>query len=470
MKVSSLFCSRTATLFECLKIINSGGVGAALLVDDELKMIGLITDGEVRRALIAGASLNENVELYANKNFEFGKVEDTPANLAARFDNRVKLLPVLDSNGRVCELLQWDTKMRLPVAEPDLRGNELKYLLDAFLSTWISSTGEYLARFESGFSKFCGSSFGVSTCNGTAALQLALSALDIGPGDEVIVPDLTFGATINSVLAVGATPVIVDVDPITWCISPDHIEDAISTKTRAVIPVHLFGQPCDMNSVMRIAKAHNLRVIEDAAEAHGATYHGRSVGSFGDVAAFSFFANKIITTGEGGMCVTSSPELDEKMRILRDHGMNRSRRYWHDCAGFNYRMTNLQAAIGVAQLERVRETIDLKRQIENSYRDGIGDLENVHFQVDVPETSRVVWLASICVSDGRRDEHLENLLKVGIDSRPFFYSLGSMPIFREFSHSNSNSLRISRAGISLPSSRPVTAEVLEKIRDVLSGS
>ena len=246
---------------------------------------------------------------------------------------------------------------QIPLAFPDLGGNEIEYISDAVHSSWVSSTGPYITSFENNFSSYCDVNFGISTSNGTTALHLSLISLGIGPGDEVIVPDLTFAATINAVLHAGATPVIVDVDPDTLLIDPEKIKAAISPNTRAVICVHLFGSPCDMNSICSLCKDGKIFLIEDCAQAHGATYNNKKVGSFGDIGCFSFFGNKIITTGEGGMCVTNSEELRDKMRILRDHGMDPDRRYIHNVVGYNYRMTNIQAALGVAQLENIDKSL-----------------------------------------------------------------------------------------------------------------
>ena len=245
----------------------------------------------------------------------------------------------------------------IPIAEPLLEEEELNNVMEAVKSGWISSKGKFIPEFEENFARYCGVKHSVATSNGTVALHLALATLGIKEGDEVIVPTLTFIATANAVRYTGAKPVFVDSNPDYWCIDPEKIEGAITPKTRAIIPVHLYGHPCDMEAIMAVAKKHDLYVIEDAAEAHGAEHKGRKVGSFGDIACFSFYGNKIITTGEGGMCLTDDEILAERMRILRDHGMNPGKRYWHDIVGFNYRMTNMQAAIGVAQLEKIDRVI-----------------------------------------------------------------------------------------------------------------
>ena len=256
---------------------------------------------------------------------------------------------------------------KIPVAEPDIGKEELENITEAVKSGWISSKGKFILELEEKFSKFIGTKFGVSTSNGTTALHLALEALDIKAGDEVILPTLTFIACANMVKFVGAKPVFVDSHPDYWCIDPKKIEEKLTDKTKAIMPVHLYGHPCDMDPIERIAKKHNLFIIEDCAEAHGAEYRGRKVGSMGTISCFSFYGNKIITTGEGGICLTDDEVLAEKMRIIRDHGMSLQKRYWHEVIGFNYRMTNLQAAIGVAQLGKIDYFINKKRETARMY-------------------------------------------------------------------------------------------------------
>ena len=242
------------------------------------------------------------------------------------------------------------TKTFIPVAAPSLEGNEKKYVMDCLESTWISSTGEYVDRFEGAFAEFCGVKHAVSCSNGTTALHLTLLALGVGPGDEVIVPTLTFVATANSVVYCGGRPVFVDVQADTWNIDPALIEAKITSRTKGIIVVHLFGLSVDMDPVLSLARRRGLFVIEDAAQAHGAEYKKKRVGSLADVATFSFFGNKIITTGEGGMVVTDDASIANKVELLKNHGMDPNRRYWHPIIGYNYRMTNVAAAIGLAQI------------------------------------------------------------------------------------------------------------------------
>jgi len=347
--------------------------------------------------------------------------------------------------------------MRIPVAEPYIGDEELKNVIEAVKSGWISSKGKFIEEFEREFAKYCGVKYGVATANGTVALHLALKALGIGKGDEVIVPALTFVATANAVTYCGAKPVFVDSHPEYWCINPEKIEEKITPRTKAIIPVHLYGHPCDMDRIMEIARNYNLYVIEDAAEAHGAEYKGRKVGSFGDISCFSFYGNKMITTGEGGICLTNNEELAERMRNLRDHAMSKNRRYWHETIGFNYRMTNLQAAIGVAQLKKLDEFVEKKRQIAKWYAEELRELEEkglVKLHPEMKWAKCVYWMYSILIEDKAkisRNEAMKRLEKIGIETRPFFVPMHLLPMY------NSRERLpiaedLAKKGINLPSS------------------
>ena len=418
------------SILEAIKAIDTNARGVLFIINEENKVIGLLTDGDIRRAILNGHELSDSIKSIVNRNFTKGYVGQSSSELLELCSESILIIPILDENGCLADVFHYDSRVHIPVASPNLSGNEFKYLVDAFLSTWISSAGKYINQFETGFASFCGVKHGVATSNGTVAIHLALEAVGIGVGDEVIVPDLTFAATINAVLHAGATPVIVDIEEESWCIDPSKIEQAITSKTKAIIPVHIYGQPCDMEAIMKIAKAHNLKVIEDAAEAHGAKFNGQRVGSFGDIACFSFFGNKVITTGEGGMCITNSDELDEKMRVLRDHGMSKSKKYWHDQVGYNYRLTNLQASIGVAQLERIDQILATKANYEKSIIEALKGIDHIEFQrANIPHRDKIVWLTCILVTNGKRDEYLTQLKEAGIDARPFFYSLEEMDIF-----------------------------------------
>ncbi|MCL5961620.1 MAG: DegT/DnrJ/EryC1/StrS family aminotransferase [Chloroflexi bacterium] len=364
---------------------------------------------------------------------------------------------------------------RIPVAAPDLSGNEEEYVVDAIRSSWISSTGAYVNRFEEEFAKLCGTSAAIGVCNGTVALHLAMLALDVRPGDEVLVPSLTYIATANAVRYVGAEPVFVDVDPNTWCLDPTKLEDAITRRTRGVIAVHLYGHPADMDSINHIAAVHGLWVIEDAAEAHMARYKGRPVGSLTHLATFSFYGNKILTCGEGGAITLSDHHLETRIRTLRGQGMDPQRRYYFPVTGYNFRLTNLACAILCAQVERNQEIVDRRRGIFSAYREMLMDIPGVGFQPAAAWAEPAPWLFCITVDQreyGRsRDELMEFLAEKGIETRPFFLALHRLPPFREESVRRQENLSItdclSETGMNLPTYASMTVSDIESVVETI---
>jgi perosamine synthetase len=354
----------------------------------------------------------------------------------------------------------------IPVYRPTVGDREKEYVNEALESTWISSKGEFLDRFEAEFAAFAGVGHGVATANGTVSLHLAFAALGIGPGDEVIVPTFTYVASVNAIAYTGATPVFVDSDPVTWNLDPTLIEAAITPRTRAIEAVHLYGHPADMDPINEIAARHGLAVVEDAAEAHGARYKGRPVGSLGTVASFSFYGNKIVTTGEGGMLVTDDAGLAIAARHLRGQGVSPTRTYWHDVLGFNYRMTNIAAAIGCAQLERVEGTLAAKREIAAWYRTRLDGVRGVELQVEAAWASPVHWMVSILVDPSIRDPLIEHIAAHGVESRPFFYPAHTLPMYPR-SETFPIAERLGASGINLPSWPGLSQAQVDEVASVL---
>jgi perosamine synthetase len=350
------------------------------------------------------------------------------------------------------------TSPKIPVASADLGGNEEAYVVDAIRSTWVSSTGSYISRFERCFADLCGTRSTVGVCNGTVALHLALLALDVRPGDEILVPSLTFVATANACRYVGAEPVFVDVDPATWCMDPCKIEEAITQKTKGIIPVHLYGHPADMDAICHLAGVHGLWVVEDAAEAHLARYKGRPAGGLAPLATFSFYGNKIFTCGEGGALTFSDSQLELRIRTLRGQGMDPNRRYYFPVTGYNFRMTNVQAAMLCAQLERHEAILGRRRQIFSCYKQCLSDIPGISYQPCASWAEPAPWLFSILVDRkefGRsRDELAALLAEDGIETRPFFVPLHQLPPFRMESRSRKEHLPeteiLSECGLNLP--------------------
>jgi perosamine synthetase len=329
----------------------------------------------------------------------------------------------------------------IPVFEPLLGEEEIENVMKALRNNEISGTcGKYIDEFEKKFSQYCGCKYGVATTSGTAALHLALACLDAKEGDEVVLSALTNIATAYAVVYCNARPVVVDSEPVTWNINTDKIEEKITEKTRVILPVHLYGHPCDMDPIVRIARKYGLYIVEDACEAHGAEYFSKEdnkwerVGSIGDIGCFSFYSNKIITTGEGGMIVTNNKEICEKARLLKNLAFSKDLRFRHDYLGFNYRMTNLQAAIGEAQVDKIDRVIERKRYIAKRYNDGLKGLKGVVLPVEMDWAKNVYWMYSILVEGEfgiSRDELIEKLKEREIETRTFFIPMNLQPVFKK---------------------------------------
>ncbi len=361
------------------------------------------------------------------------------------------------------------TSQKIPVARPRIGQRERELVEDCLRSGWISSLGRYIGEFEESFAGFCGVGYGVAVMNGTAALHLALLALGIGPGDEVLVPSLTFVATANAVTYTGARPVFVDSEPATGNLDPADLERRLTPACRAVVAAHLYGHPADMAAIRDWTRARGLALIEDAAEAHGAQVRlGQAwhrVGSLGDVACFSFYGNKIVTTGEGGMLVTDREDIARRARSLRDHGMSPERVYWHPEVGYNYRMTNLQAAIGLGQLERVEEILAGKREVARLYQEGLAGIAGLRLPRELAWARSVFWMYSPLVEDEfplDRDRLRQALDERGIDTRPFFHPLHTLPPYRQ-GVELPVCQDLARRGINLPSGPDISPDEIAQV-------
>lgn len=345
------------------------------------------------------------------------------------------------------KLLQFE----YPIYKPSLQGNEKQYVNECLDSTWISSKGSFINVFEKSFANYINIEHATGVCNGTVAIHLALVALGINQGDEVIVPTFTYIASVNPIVQVGATPVFVDSERKSWQMSPEDIEQKITPKTKAIIVVHLYGHPCDMDKIMKIAQKHNLLVIEDCAEAIGTRYKGQHVGTFGDVATFSFFGNKTITCGEGGMVVTNDQTIYDRLVHFKGQGLAKYREYWHDTIGFNYRMTNIQAAIGLAQLEQIETFLKKKQEIACWYCEYLKD-SSIEFHKPVEDVYHSFWMCSILVEKSQlRDELRDYLKSYGIETRPTFYPIHTMPMYAKNFIKHTIAEDLAGRGINLPS-------------------
>lgn len=363
----------------------------------------------------------------------------------------------------------------IPVASADVSGNEEEYVVDAIRSSWISSSGKYVDQFESRFAEMCDSQHALSCSNGTVALHLAMLGLGLRPGDEVIVPSMTYIATANAVRYCGAEPVFVDVDPDTWCISPDALEDAISPRTRGIVAVHLLGHPADMDAINEFAAMHGLWVVEDAAEAHFAQYKGKPVGGLGTVSTFSFFGNKIFTCGEGGAVTLNDSQLAIRLKMLRGQGMDPKRRYYFPITGYNFRLTNVACAMLCAQLDRHEEILSKRSKIFECYDSALSGIQGIGFQ-PVASWARVApWMYSITVQPTQfgmnRDELIKRLGEEGIDSRPFFHPLHKLPPFADVARKQQQPLaetnQLATTGLMLPTFNELSQVEIERISMVI---
>jgi perosamine synthetase len=368
----------------------------------------------------------------------------------------------------------------IQVNEPDLTGNEKKYLMECIDTGWISSEGPFVKDFEEKFSQRVGRKFGVAVSNGSVALDLAVLSLGLEPGSEVIMPTFTIISCAAAIVRAGLIPILVDSDPVTWNIDTSKIEEKITPKTKAIMVVHIYGLPSDMDPILEIAHKHGLKIIEDAAEMHGQVYRGRPCGSFGEVSTFSFYPNKHVTTGEGGMIVTDDPGVAEHCRSLRNLCFQPKRRFVHEELGFNYRFTNIQAALGLAQLERLDEFVIRKRKMGKLYYEALSGLKQIELApLGTEYSENIYWVFGMVLSDEvdfDAEEAMRRLSKLNIGTRPFFWGMHEQPVFHKMdlfcNESHPVSERISRRGFYIPSGLALTVDqqhtVVEAVKKIFS--
>jgi perosamine synthetase len=361
----------------------------------------------------------------------------------------------------------------IPVCEPTLGGNELKYVQQAVETNWISSAGSFIRDFEAKFAEACGTRYGIACANGTVAMHLAMAALGLEPGDEVIVPTFTMIATINAVTYCGATPVLADSEAEYWQMDVEQVRAKITPRTKAIVPVHIYGHPVDMDPLMDLARQHGITVIEDAAEAHGAEYKGRRAGGLGDAAGFSFYGNKIITTGEGGMITTDDRDLARLCWNLRDHAFSTERHFWHKFVGFNYRMTNLQAAVGLAQVEQMDKFVEARRRNAAEYSCRLWGIPGITTPPEATWAKNVYWMYGILVDREQygmtRDELRRALADHGIETRTFFIPMHCQPVYWQAFKAQRYPVaeRLCRDGFYLPSASSLTLDEIEYVTGVI---
>lgn len=359
----------------------------------------------------------------------------------------------------------------IPVNEPLLDGNEEKYLVECIRSGWISSEGPFIQQFESRFASIAGRKYGIAVSNGSVALEVSAAALGIGPGDEVIMPAFTIISCAAAIVRQGATPVLIEADPVTWNMDINLVEERITPRTKAIMVVHIYGLPTDMAPVLHLAEKYGLKIIEDAAEAHGQTYQDQPCGSFGDISTFSFYPNKHVTTGEGGMILTDSDALAERCRSLRNLCFQPGKRFVHEELGWNFRMSNLQAALGVAQLERLDEFVSIKRRMGARYTELLKGTPGIQLPLEKTRyADNIYWVYGLVLDDALPfdgNDAMARLNELGVGTRPFFWSMHEQPVFRTMGLFAGERYpvaeRIARRGFYVPSGMALTDEQIERV-------
>lgn len=471
--LESLVVTLPVTFQDTLEAIQENAFGIVFFVNNDRQLIGVFTDGDARRALLAGATLSSLIteqSSYFNKAPNSLSFDCDLSEIWRLLKQNLRCIPLLDTSNRIVDFSTRERIRKFPVLEPDIGEQEISNVIECVTSGWISSQGSFIGEFERVFSDYLGGGHAIAVANGTVALQLGLTSLGIGRGDQVIVPNFTFGASINAIIHAGATPVLADVDYATWTLDLVELSKLITPQTKAIMPVHLYGQPARMDEIKAIALEKGLFVIEDCAEALGATYKDRRIGLDGDCTCFSFFANKTITTGEGGMVVFKDVKLAERARILRDHGMSPQKRYWHDYPGFNFRMTNMQAAIGVAQMDRIEDFLTRRKVVFQTYDALLQGRHNISLLPKNSWSENSYWLYTIILKgykNDTRDQLIAQLGYRGIDARPGFYPMHLMDPYHEFATGKYPvSSYLSANSISLPSSPGLSNEEVNHITTI----
>jgi perosamine synthetase len=463
-----------AKLKNILKKINLNLMGVVYVVDNDNRLLGSISDGDVRRAILKKIDIATIINLNSkvvNKNTLYLHINDGIREifkiLYRKSGKKVSSIPLVDNNKKILDISTRKRVKNYPLSNLNIGEEEIENVLTALNSGWISSKGNFIYEFEKLFSQYIGGGYSVAVSSGTTALELALKTFDIKSGDEVIVPDFTFAATINSILNCGATPVIIDVHRETWTVDVKKIENLITKKTKAIMPVHIYGQPCHIDELLKIAKKYNLLIIEDAAEALGAKYKKKKIGNHFDCSCHSFYANKLITTGEGGMAVFKEKLVAQKARLIMNHGMSLKKKYYHELVGSNFRMTNIQAAIGVAQIKKINRLLSQRKFIFNFYDSKFKKRKNIELLPKNKWSQNSFWLYTLLIknfNEIERDKFINRMLSRGVECRPGFIPMSKMKIYKKYSkEKNYISDYISQRAVSLPSSQIFSKDELNYI-------
>lgn len=434
MDKSLLSIKEQSTIKEAMALMTKTGRRVAPIVDESGKLIAIATDGDIRRALLAGKSLLDKAFSISDKNPITASVKMPKEEfLKIMEENNIVTLPIIDEQGILKDLVLMQDLVKITLSSPDITNEELNSIKEVLKSSTLS-IGPKVEEFESLFAKYIGVKYAIAVNSGTSALHLCTRALDIKDGDEIITTPFSFIASANCALFERAKPVFVDIDEKTLCIDPDKIEEKISKKTKAILPVHVFGYPCDMDKIMAIAKKHHLAVIEDACEALGAEFLGKKVGSFGNVGVFAFYPNKQITTSEGGMIVTNDEKIAQLCRAMRNQGRTSSQKWLsHEILGYNYRLGELNSALGVIQMKRLTEILEKRNNVAEFYAESLKEIKGVEIPYIAPNV-KISWFVYIIRLSSRfskedRDSVIEEMKKQGVPCRDYFPPIHLEPLY-----------------------------------------
>ncbi len=455
--MNNLLVDKNKNLKSIILQLEKNANGLVFIVDKKNKLVGVFSDGDLRRLLLKrNISLNTKISKVMNKKFIYAYSTWNKEKIIATFNKygeKIKILPLLSKHKIIQDYVSNKRLSFIPIFSPSLNGNELEYVTNCIKTNWISSKGSYVTAFEKKIAKIHKLNYALSVSNGTVAIQLAIKSLNLKKNDEIIVPNLTFAAVANSVINAGCIPRFVDINHETWNIDENKIKKAINKKTRAILIVHTYGNPCNVTKISKIAKENNLFLIEDCAESIGAKHRNKLTGTFGDCSTFSFYGNKTFTTGEGGMILFKNRRYFEFAKILRDHGMSLKKRYYHDFVGHNFRLTNLQSAIGLAQLERFKSINKIKKTIAKRYISGLIKINCLKFQKTLDKCEHSFWAFPLVLKTKIHKQIIEKKLnEYGIETRNFFYPLNIQKPYKKYSKNKNYHLSedISERGLCLP--------------------
>jgi len=471
--MKNVIIHKSETLKLALKKIGKNTLGSCIVVEKGNILYGILSDGDIRRLILKKVPLNSKVGNFCNRKVKSLSINSNNLEIQKNLNKKIKLIPLVDSTERVIDYATIAKYRKIPISEPYFFGEEFYNVKECFDTNWISSQGKFVLKFEEAFNKFLKKK-SLSVSSGTSGLELSLKSLNLPKGSEVIMPVLTFASPVNAIINSNLKPVFVDINKDDFTIDTDQIEKKITKKTKVLLVVHLYGYPCNIRKIKKICDKYNLYLIEDCAEAIGSKINGIKIGTFSDLSIFSFYGNKTITTGEGGMVCFKSENIYERAKVLRDHGMSKKKRYWHEQVGNNYRLTNLQAAVGCAQIKKLNTIVKKKIRIAKHFNKYFKKHKNIKFAPVKKNITNSYWLYPLYFKNIKnfkeRDLFLNKLLEKGIEGRNFFYPLSMMPVYKKYAKKDKFPVAkyISEKGICLPTSYSLNLSDVKRISKAVS--